>query len=214
MKKYYYGVLFVLLNINLSAQEFKTEIDPVDSSKVILKEKADTEIEPVSMGADSSDLVVSILNRITLEYEDLAGLENLISNRRKAISSLKNIASKLADTTYNKHSKNVLFESFEGNYKMFIDQVDTFDIVIEKTASGNTRIRETGLSASQARKYNVIPYTSQSIEVRNITVGSKKYDVVLYQSKTNEKVYKTLPKSIDPVYPEWIIPKIKIRRKK
>ena len=214
MKKLYFIALFATLNLMAYSQEFETVVDPVNLDKIILQAKAQTEDIP-SRGLDSTKTLKQVIDLIRVNYEELEAIENGLVKRRKALSSLKKIMKNIdPDTSFNKYAKDQLFDPWVDEYRMFIDQVDTFGIVIEKTASGNTRIRETGLSASQARKYNVIPYTSQSMEVRNITVGSKEYDVVLYQSKTNEKVYKTLPKSIDPVHPEWIIPKIKIRRKK
>ena len=212
MKKYYYGVLFVLLNTNLLAQKFSVIVDPVDSTKLILKEIEETDDEPISTGADSSDLVISVLNRIALIYQDLHGLEQVINRHRKAINTLKNIASTISDTTYQKHAKNVLFEPFEGSYKMFIDQVDTFNVVLEKLGSGNTRIRETGVPNVDAKKYTIVPLSPNSIQVNNININGKIIDVVLHKSETNDRVYKTLPKTIPTVYNNWIIPKIKIRK--
>ena len=212
MKKYCYGVLFVLLNINLLAQEFRVIVDPVDTTKLILQEIEENDIEPIPTGADSSDLIVSVLNRITLIYEDLHGLEQVINRHRKAIKTLKKIASSLSDTTYQKHAKNVLFEPIEGRYKMFIEGLDTFNIEIEKFGSGNTRIRETGVPNVDAKKYTIVPLSINSIQVNNIEINGEIFDVILHKSETNNRVYKTLPKTIPAVHDNWIIPKIKIRK--
>lgn len=212
MKKYYYGVLFVLLNINLSAQEFKIFVDPVDTTKLILQEIEETDIEPIPTGVDSTNLISNILKQIVYNYEQLEMLEQSINYRRNAIRSLKNIISTISDTTYQKHAKNVLFQPIKGSYKMFIEGLDTFNIEIEKFGSGNTRIREIGIPVKDAKKYTIVPLSPNSIQVNNININGKIIDVVLHKSETNDRVYKTLPKTIPAVYNNWIIPKIKIRK--
>jgi len=217
MKKLLFLNIFILILVSLSAQNYELVKDPVDTTLFIISQSED--LQPAedqeATGKDSARTLNKLFRLIGNEYLNISQLEQELERAKKSLKTLVKLPEKInPDTSYSDFAEAKHLNKWLGEYKFFVETIDTFDVVIDQTAGGNVRIKEDITPANAARKYNISINSERGITIKKLDIGDIEYKINLNQNPLNPRVFNSSNYDVKSINSSIFIPRVKLRRKK
>lgn len=217
MKKIFLLNICIVILISLNAQNYDLVKDPVDTSLFIISQTADAipvdELE--ATGKDSTRTLNKLFRLIGNEYLDISQLEQELERAKKRLKSLVKLPEKInPDTSYTDFAEAKHLVKWLGDYRFFVESLDTFDVVIDQSAGGNIRIREDITPIKTSQKFSIDINSERGITIKNLDIGGIKYKINLNQNPLNPRVFNSRNYDIKSINSSIFIPRVKLRRKK